>query len=604
MLFAVPQGKFNQFLLAAIFILLVRISYLDHPIQGDDYYYLAGAMHGQIDPAHPHQARYIFQGREVWMLGHPHPPLNSWVLAGILAIAGDIRAETFHAVYVGWSLLAAIGTLGLAWRYSPHPALAALLVLVSPAFLVAGNSLESDLPFLACWTAGIAAFTAGRLRLAVPLLAAAGLAAYQSVVVIPILWVWLWFEDRRWAAGWIASLAPAASLIAWQWWEKWSTGVFPLAVTSSYFREYGLQRGEAKLLNAQALLGHSIFVLGPVLVVSWILLRRRGERWQRSDTWLTAWIAIFFAAALALFFAGSARYLLPLVPAAAILATRRLAAYPRLLLFGIVLQLALGFALARANFEHWRGYRQFVERLKPEIKTRRVWINGEWGLRFYAESEGALPLEQGQAVMPGDIVVTSKLSYPISFTTGGGTLAPLSELVIRPEVPLRLIGLGSRSAWSVVSPHARWPFEISDAPVDVVKAEVVIERQPTLSYLPMSAPEADSQIVSGLYQLEQGRYRWMSGQATILLKSPAQPMALQAVVYLPDLAPARQVSLELDGREVARQTYQGAGLYTLTAPAQEAPPGRTPVTIKVDKTFVAPGDTRRLGIILQEIGFR
>ena len=600
-----PPGKFTQFLIVAVFTLLVRLSYLDHPIQGDDYYYLSGAMHGQIDPAHPHQARYIFQGREVWMLGHPHPPLNSWILTAILAVAGDIRAETFHGVYVVLSLLVAVSVFALARRYSPHPALATLLVVAAPAFLVSGNSLESDLPFLAFWTAGIAAFVSGRLWIAVPMLTAAGLAAYQSVVVIPILWMWLWLEDRGWAAGWLASLTPAFALVCWQIFERWSAGVYPLAVTSTYFAEYGLQKSEAKWLNAEALSGHALFVVGPVLLIALLLLRRgRLQPWERRDTWLLAWIGIFFAAALALFFAGSARYLLPLTPAAALLVTRQLGAYPRVLMAGVALQMVLGFALARANFEHWRGYQQFVERLKPEIKSRRVWINGEWGLRYYAEAEGALPLEQGQALRPGDVVVTSKLSYPISFTTGGGTLAPLAELTIRPQVPLRLIGVGSRSAWSTVSKNARWPFEVSDAPVDIVTAEVVVEREPTLSYLPMSAPEADSQIVSGLYQLENGRYRWMAGQATILLKSPSKPTPLQAVVYLPDMAPAREVRLELDGREVARQTYQGAGLYTITTPPLEATPGRTPVSIKVDQTFVAPGDTRRLGIILQEIGFR
>lgn len=599
-----PPSKFAQFAFAAAFILLVRLSYLDHPIQGDDYYYLAGAMHAQIDPLHPHHASYIFQGRTVSMMGHPHPPLNAWILAIILAVAGDVRAETFHAVYVCFSLMVAAGVFVIAGRFTTRPGFAALLVLTTPAFLVNGNSLEADLPFLAFWTTGIAAFLAGRLWIAVPLLAGAGLAAYQSVVVIPILWVWLWLERRAWISGWIASLTPAVVLVLWQLAERWSSGVFPLAVTSGYFSEYGLQRSEAKILNAQALGLHSLFLVGPLLLIALVLFRKGAPKADRRDLFLSSWIAIFFAAALVLFFAGSARYLLPLAPALAILVTRRLESHPRVLIAGMVLQVILGFALARVNFEHWRGYQQFVERLKPEIKSRRVWINGEWGLRFYAEAEGALPLEQGQAVMPGDVVVTSRLSYPIAFTTGGGTLAPLAEQTIRPEVPLRLIGLGSRSAWSVVSPRARLPFDISDAPVDIVKAEVVVEHEPTLSFLPMNAPESDSQIVSGLYQIENGRYRWMSGQANILLKSPSKPAPLQVVVYLPDAAPARQVIVELDGREVARQQYQGAGLYTINTPPLETPAGRTPVTIKVDKTFVAPGDTRRLGIILQSIGFR
>ena len=39
----------------------------------------------------------------------------------------------------------------------------------------------------------------------------------------------------------------------------------------------------------------------------------------------------------------------------------------------------------------------------------------------------------------------------------------------------------------------------------------------------MNAPEADQQIVSGVYQLEEGRYRWMAGRAVVLLKRPDRP---------------------------------------------------------------------------------
>jgi len=49
-----------------------------------------------------------------------------------------------------------------------------------------------------------------------------------------------------------------------------------------------------------------------------------------------------------------------------------------------------------------------------------VWINGEWGLKYYFESEGGLPLLEGQAVHPGEMVVSSALGFPLRFTTGGG----------------------------------------------------------------------------------------------------------------------------------------------------------------------------------------
>ena len=186
----------------------IRLSYLDHPIQGDDYYYLASAMYGQTDPVHPNHARYIFQGKEVDMRGHPHPPLNSWILTATLAAAKDIRETTFHGVYVLFTLMALAGVWILARRFSPHPEWAVALTAVIPVFLVNGNSLEADLPFFACWTLGIATFISGRLWLAIPLLACAGLAAYQSVAAVPILWLYLWLFRRDWKPGWIASLAP------------------------------------------------------------------------------------------------------------------------------------------------------------------------------------------------------------------------------------------------------------------------------------------------------------------------------------------------------------------------------------------------------------
>ena len=51
------------------------------------------------------------------------------------------------------------------------------------------------------------------------------------------------------------------------------------------------------------------------------------------------------------------------------------------------------------------------------------------------------------------------------------------------------------------------------------------------------------------------------------------------------------------------QTFPAPGSYTLvSAPLTPAGPSAT-VTITVDKTFSVPGDHRRLGVILSEVGF-
>src|SRR5258705_226081 len=93
-----------------------------------------------------------------------------------------------------------------------------------------------------------------------------------------------------------------------------------------------------------------------------------------APEFLKAWVLIFFAGALVIFFAGSARYLLPMAAPVVLLAVRDLRwARP-----AFVLQLALSLGLATVNYQHWDGYRQFAKGLHDQIIGKRTWINGEW----------------------------------------------------------------------------------------------------------------------------------------------------------------------------------------------------------------------------------
>ncbi|MBL8294150.1 MAG: hypothetical protein JNN08_20065 [Bryobacterales bacterium] len=64
----------------------MRLPFLNHPIQGDDAYYLAMAQHAQIEPLHPTHFRHVSTGIEVDMRGYPRPAMNAWVLALLPAI--------------------------------------------------------------------------------------------------------------------------------------------------------------------------------------------------------------------------------------------------------------------------------------------------------------------------------------------------------------------------------------------------------------------------------------------------------------------------------------------------------------------------------------
>jgi len=582
-----------KLLLIVAVVLAIRLPFLNQAVQGDDVYYLAEAEHAQIEPLHPTHFKLVYLGNLSDMRGHSHPPMNAWILGGLLAVFGDIREAPFHAAYILFSLLAAVAMWSLAKRFSPNPLWATLLFLAVPAFVINGNSFETDLPFLAFWMSSVALFVSGRRIASAVTMGLAALTAYQAIFLTPILWLYLWLFDRKRRAAWLIALTPVLTVVAYQIFERASTGAVPAAVLTGYFKQYGFQNFDAKLRSALGLTIHACWLIFPALLPAAAILAWR-DRHDRRVMFLAGWIALFFAGALAVFFAGSARYLLPMAAPVALLAS---SLRKRWLAIGVEVQMAVALALATVNYQHWAAYRPFAASLPA--KDHRIWINADWGLRYYLEAEGGLPLQRNQSVRPGDIVVTAELGYPIEFTTGGGKLAPLAQMEVRPNLPLRLIGLNSRSGYSNVD-HGFLPFDISNQPVDRVRAEEIVKREPTREDLPMNAPEAQEQIVSGVYAREDGNaWRWTSGRAVILLKKPEKPKPLRVSLYIHDNAPARKVTVLLDGIQVAQQQYPGPGRYVL----QSAPVTGSVVTIVADKTFSVPGDSRELGLILSEVGF-
>jgi hypothetical protein len=580
----------SRFWIVVVFVLLIRLPFLRQAIQGDDQYYLTAAQYAQSDPLHPHHAKFILNGEPMDMRGHPHPPGDAWILAALLAAVGDIREVPFHAAYIGFSLLAAFSMWVLARRFAPAQELiATLLFCAVPAFVVNGNSLEADLPFLAFWMAGIAAFIERRLVLAFLALFAAGMLAYQAVVAVPILAVYLWLDRRDDRASWLVLTAPIAAIGGYQLFERVSSGSTPVAILGQHFETYGMQRIEAKLRSAVALCGHLAVMVTPLGL--WALLRKRHP-------FLSAWAAIFFAAALVLFFAGSARYLLPMAAPVAIITALYWQQRPRVLWLVLAVQLSTGLSLAVVNYQHWGGYREFVAKTCNQRGSDRLWVDAEWGLRFYAEACGALPIVRGQTLRPGDWVLTSGLSPEIPYTTGGGQAVVVDSRAITPTLPMRLIGPGTGSGYSSVG-FGLWPFGWSTAPADTVSLAHIVEVRPTLSWLPMNSPETAHQIISGVYNLEGGAWRWMGSAATFILKPPTQPRPLAAEFFIPDTAPGRRVTLTLDGKPVSEQTYAGPGKYRIETAALTG----SLVTLSVDRDFQVPGDNRRLGMIVTAVGF-
>ncbi|MBL8218574.1 MAG: glycosyltransferase family 39 protein [Bryobacterales bacterium] len=550
------------------------------------------------------------------MRGHPHPPGNVMVLAALLAATGDIHEPTYHAFYIVFSLIAAFAALSLARRFCSHPLLGTLLFLSTPAFVINGNSFESDIPFLAFWLASVAFFVQAvdqrstmRLTASVVMMALAAMMAFQAVLLLPLLGLYLWRTAREWKPAWVALLAVPLTLGSYQFFERLTSAQLPAEVLAGYFTRYNLHSLDNKIRNAIALTTHLGAMVFPTLPVAFfrpllgIIPIAAGiaaiaycvRQWR---DYLAQWVLLFFTAALILFFAGSARYLLPLALPVALLLSNRLK--PAYLAAFIVLQTVLAMALALANYDHWDGYRRVIASLEKSWEYKRVYVNSEMGLRHYAESAGALPLERGQPLLPGDIVVTSKwVSFPVS----SGLRVPLLSIPIQSAVPLRLAGLNSESAYSD-GRAGRLPFDVRRGPTDVIQIETVAQRKPVLSYLPMNAQESDAQIVSGLDRIEDNRYRWMSGKSVILLKPPAVESPIDIELFLPDAATATRLSVTLDGKRIHEAQLPSKGVQKITTPPVKGEGDSAVLTLEVDRTFQIPGDIRTLGLILSAAGFR
>jgi len=618
----------KQFLIVAALVLALRLPFFNQAIQGDDPYYLYGAEHAQIDPLHPTHTQYIFMGDLVDMRGHPHPPLNSWILGVLLAVFGDVREAQFHLAYIAFSLIAAAAMLALARRFTSRPLLATLLFVAVPAFLVNGNSFEADLPFLAFWMSAVGLFVLAvdsrsgfMLAAAAAAAGLAGICAYQAIFLTPILAVYLWQQRSKWAVAWVCIFTAPAVLLSWQLWERLTSGTLPASVLAGYLSSYDLESAKRKAGAVVALIVHFGWIVSPLIVLA---AMRKSRKWQLGaaaaaaagaalydpnplfwfsfacGVWLLCWcfnrgflgwwVLIFFGCAVAVFFVGSARYLLPVAAPVCILTAE--AVPSRWAAAGFIAQLPLALALAIVNYQHWNGYREFAAKLASESAPRRVWISADWGLRWYLEDKGGLPLRKNRIIQAGETVVTSELANP---TLPGVPLAPIAQAEITPRIPLRLMSLSGRSAYSVGA-NGFLPFEISSAPIDRLRAEIAIE--PKLTYVDPAAPGAASQIVSGL-----SPDGWMGAEARVLVKAPLHPQPFEITVYVPENAKARHIRVLLGGETAIDKDLPGPGLFTFTAPAASSSP-RVFVTVAVDKTFSVPGDARTLGVVLRGIGFR
>jgi hypothetical protein len=141
---------------------------------------------------------------------------------------------------------------------------------------------------------------------------------------------------------------------------------------------------------------------------------------RRDRVQLALWVWLLLAMPVIIYVHLPSKYLLPSVPAAAILVVRAMPEaqravtrwlMPAVVAAGVVLGLLILIGI-RDLAETQR--RAVVELIDPQIKTgEQVWFAGHWGFQWYAEKAGAKAVTL-EPPLPqfGDVIVVSEIDFP------------------------------------------------------------------------------------------------------------------------------------------------------------------------------------------------
>lgn len=488
----------RDLLVVAGFVLLLHLPFVTQPVQGDEVNYLDVARHVFTEPLTPTDFSFVFQGHRVEMSGHPHPPLNAYLLTIPWFIAGGFSVPVFHLFFIAFAIAIGWAAYWLALYFTPHPLWAALLVSACPLVEVNSNTVAGPEPaLLAFLLIGAAAFFGRRFVVCGIALTLAAFTALQAFAIPPILLLaYLFKRERPPRAAWIALAAPYVAMVGWQALQFAVTGALPAANLTANMT--GAAYGGLKLRaeSAAAMIQH----LGVLVIVTPLALRRLWgvvpgaalaafvhdyAWWERGMLvvcvalgfnallWLwesrkrqpilAAWCLLYFGFALLVFFAGASRYLLPLTAPMAILFVLQFGERRSKMALAVAAAVFLGMNVSFAAYEFSRVYADV-----PPPPGKTFLVNGEWGFRYYMLQRGGRMIETSSVAWPGEWIVSSQLSLAGDYDSQAEESASFvraRDLWVR--TPLRLIDKHAHSGFSAAS-SGLLPFSFASGPLDRV----------------------------------------------------------------------------------------------------------------------------------------
>ena len=418
--FRLPLTRSSRLPWAALALAaVVLLPFLGKAYTIDDPVFLREAQNVLRDPLHPSAFRMVWASARNLRASEflPGGPVAPYLLVP-LALAGW-QAWAGHLLMLLYLAVAIVATSALAGRFGLSPwarQAAAVLTASAPVALGMAGTVMPDIPAMMFVALGMERFIAWtqehRWRAGIPaafLLALAVLLRINLLVLLAIAGYYAlrqsWVRRRDWHTVVPIALAGAlalAGLIATR---------DPDAAGGSFVGAVGHQLGfDFSGRHAVALL---IAYLTTTPLLAALLTRRALQPNALLWVWLLVPVPVIAYVQIA------PKYLLPALPAAAILAAHGLDRLPSRTAILTLLAGAgatLGFLILRADARMaGMGRAAAAQLIRPRVEAgERVWFAGYWGFHWYAQEAGAVPL----TVHPpypegGDVVVSSSLDRPV-----------------------------------------------------------------------------------------------------------------------------------------------------------------------------------------------
>ena len=505
----------------------VLLPFIGKPFNVDDPFYLKAARQFAADPVHPYSYSINWSGetRDAWgprTMEATFPPLVTAYTALIIKTFGE-KEWVLHLLFMVFPLAAAAGMYFISKRYTESPLAASLLAAVCPAFMVSANSIMLDVPLCALVLCSIAFFIYGadsgsgwKLALGSALAGCAVLAKYSGILVVPVLLFYLYFSKRLRYSAYL--IVPFAFLGLWSLHnEIVYKGVHFLLASKHIGKGVSLHKlfafgtyysgcfvfpvlliftASLRDVRALAVWTLALFVFGKItlggtgtsllfavlcaatLYFVYKALLERGI----LDRFVLAWFFTGLAAVILLEPWVSARYMLVILPPAAIIFAKILDGLPpgrraALSYASVAVALVLSIALCVSDYIWALSYKRAAGYVKDK-GYNTGYFTGHFGFQYYLEKAGMTALEVNKPLSGGGYLIAARIpdpQKPSSEITGRLKLVELKPL--ESGFPVRLMNQKVRagfysSYWGIL------PFNFSFTPIDDIAVFKINSRLP------------------------------------------------------------------------------------------------------------------------------